>query len=371
MKTNRKPPNYWTKNKCHELALKCKTRGEFQNKYPIPYNISLSKKWLDEICGHMNILKKKWTKEECHELSLKCKTRNEFRITYNAARIYAQRRGWYEDICSHMTEGNKNRKYWSNKKRCQDESLNHNHRTDFYKKSRLAYEVSRDNDWLDEICSHMNKHHNDYSGYVYEFPDKHFYVGITSRETKRKNDHKKDTQSAVYKYSELTNLTPKMKKIFPAVDTKKSKKLEEQWVNHYIEKGWIKLNIAKTGSLGGTIIKWTKQKCHEKSLLYNTRTEFRNDFPGAYESAYNNNWLDEICSHMYKRKSIDYWNNKTLCHEESLKFTSRYKFSRDSTLCYIVSRDNGWLNDICSHMNTLQIYIDNYEKKYIKKQNIN
>lgn len=47
------PNGYWTYEKCHEAALSCKTRGEFQIKYVGAYNAALKNKWLDDVCSHM------------------------------------------------------------------------------------------------------------------------------------------------------------------------------------------------------------------------------------------------------------------------------------------------------------------------------
>ena len=59
MKLKIKPSGYWTKEKCHEEALKYNTRGEFQKKSSTAYVKSRKEKWLDEICIHMKLRKQK------------------------------------------------------------------------------------------------------------------------------------------------------------------------------------------------------------------------------------------------------------------------------------------------------------------------
>jgi len=52
---------------------------------------------------------------------------------------------------------------------------------------------------------------------------------------------------------------------------------------------------------------WTKEKCHEESLKYKSREEFRKNHSSAYSASIRNKWLDEICSHMIrlrKKRSI-------------------------------------------------------------------
>lgn len=49
----RKPRNYWNKDRCHNLALKCQYRKQFELKYTGAYKSSVRNKWLDEVCSHM------------------------------------------------------------------------------------------------------------------------------------------------------------------------------------------------------------------------------------------------------------------------------------------------------------------------------
>jgi len=41
------------------------------------------------------------------------------------------------------------------KRKCKEESLKYNNRTDFRKKSNGSYSSALKNKWLEEICSHM------------------------------------------------------------------------------------------------------------------------------------------------------------------------------------------------------------------------
>jgi len=42
---------------------------------------------------------------------------------------------------------------------------------------------------------------------------------------------------------------------------------------------------------------WTKERCHDEALKYNTRNEFKKNST-SYQRAIANNWLNDICSHM-------------------------------------------------------------------------
>lgn len=98
---------------------------------------------------------------------------------------------------------------------------------------------------------------------------------------------------------------------------------------------------------------WTKEKCHAESLKYKTRYQFQKNSNNAYNAAYRNGWLDDICNHMIKtQKPTSYW-TKEKCHEESLKYTNRTEFSKKSNGAYTAAYRKGWLDDICSHMITI------------------
>ena len=95
-----------------------------------------------------------WDKERCQIESLKYKTRNEFHIKNYNAYISSCRNGWLDEVCFHMVELRKPNGYW-NKKRCKEDALNYTSRAEYKKKSGSSYNSSKDNGWLDEVCSHM------------------------------------------------------------------------------------------------------------------------------------------------------------------------------------------------------------------------
>ena len=156
---------------------------------------------------------------------------------------------------------------------------------------------------------------------------------------------------------------------------------------------------------------WTKERCLEEALKYNSRTEFHNSNKSAYNSSIKNGWMDEICSHMIvigniKRRAVYLHMNKTglvpnfkqltdyidlessiemegikideythnnwiilnrkkygdvgrdtfkwdyeSCKNEALKYNDRTLFMRNSSGAHKSALINGWLIDITEHMN--------------------
>jgi hypothetical protein len=101
---------FWSKAKCRNSALKCATKIEFKTRFRSAYNSALENKWIDEICEHMvrpiatsskskNLI---WTKHECRKVAIKCKSRSEFKEKYRSAYNSSLKFGWMDELCNHM-----------------------------------------------------------------------------------------------------------------------------------------------------------------------------------------------------------------------------------------------------------------------------
>lgn len=95
---------------------------------------------------------------------------------------------------------------------------------------------------------------------------------------------------------------------------------------------------------------WTKDRCREAALLCKDKKEFRNNCVSAYIASYDNNWLNDICSHMIEyHKKKGYW-SKERCQELALDCIYRNEFQQKYKIAYNTSLKNNWLDEICSHM---------------------
>lgn len=298
----KKPNNYWTFEKCSVLSLSCISRMEFKTKYPYPYGLSVINGWLD-------------------------------------------------DICSHMVDIRKPKGHWSYE-RCKEEALKFNNRSEFNKESKSCYLSAYKNGWLDDICVHMvtNGHKYKRCIYCYEFPDNHVYVGLTYNIEKRQHNRNCDDNDQVTKYIRETSLKPIRKQLTEYIYVVKAVKMEEYYVNEYINNGWYILNKSKTGGLGSSRLFWTSERCHDEALKYKSRTEFKIKSTGAYYSSIKHGCLDNVCSHMISiTKPNNYWTYER-CKEEALKYNKKTPFIRQSRGAYNSAHKNGWIDDICSHI---------------------
>ncbi len=95
---------------------------------------------------------------------------------------------------------------------------------------------------------------------------------------------------------------------------------------------------------------WTKDDCKRVASNYTTRSGFRRAHPNCHSAASRNGWLDEVCAHMVRgRKPNNFW-TKERCAEEALKYKSRTAFKTGCQGGYTVAYKNGWLDEICTHM---------------------
>jgi len=101
---------FWTYDECKKEALKYDNKTDFYTLSPVAYTIACKYKWKDDITKHMKSKKKPngyWTKEHCHEEALKYKSRSEFK-KYSRSAYRNSTKKWMDEICSHMIMSKKN-----------------------------------------------------------------------------------------------------------------------------------------------------------------------------------------------------------------------------------------------------------------------
>jgi hypothetical protein len=348
----------WTKDRCKNLAKECNSRSEFKKKYLVAYGACVKHGWLDDICSHMIEIKKPsgyWTIEKSLEVAKTCTTRTEFKEKYSRAHKILLDNGLLDDIYKNMTEILKPKGYWD-KKHCEEVAKLCKTRTEFLKKFAVPYRISCKNKWLDEICSHMFLYKKEVSRIIYSYTfyienTKYVYVGVTFRPNDRKNQHLNSKKSTVNKFIKkyLINEKDIHYKIEhnDIINENEAKELENFYLNKYKNEGCILLNKGKTGNLGGSVIIWTKENCNNVAKLFKNRKEFKNKYPSAYSSARKNNWLDEICNHMkYITHPRNFW-TKENCINTIKECSSKKEFKKKYRGAYDSANDHGWLDEIC------------------------
>ena len=241
---------FWDYKSAKEAAEKYSSRGEFQRENQPAYNAARRNGWLDDICSHMQPLKKKWTYEEVHQIALQYSSNIEMQRGNPKAWYAAQRNGWWKQVSTHMTW---HRPKWS-LENIRKESLKFQSRKEFQKKSESAYQAARQMGVLDEVCSHMEKLWEQ----KWDFE--------TCKTEALKYQHRND----------FRNATP------GAYGSAR-------------RNGWLD-DICS--HMSNKAIKWNLETLRTEAKKYKTRSDFSDGSGGAYKTASEMGVLDEICGHM-------------------------------------------------------------------------
>ena len=96
---------------------------------------------------------------------------------------------------------------------------------------------------------------------------------------------------------------------------------------------------------------WSLENLQAEALKYDNKVDFRKNSNPAFLTAFRKNLLEQICSHMEAGKLPNgHWLNKDNCATEALKYTNRRAFSLGNSSAYHGADSNGWLDEICAHM---------------------
>ena len=91
---------------------------------------------------------------------------------------------------------------------------------------------------------------------------------------------------------------------------------------------------------------WNFEAVKIEAAKYETKTDFSNASSGAYDSAHRNGWLDEVCSHMERKKK---WTKSKLI-TEAKKYKTKKEFRLKKGGAYRQASDQKLLDEICGHM---------------------
>lgn len=170
----------------------------------------------------------------------------------------------------------------------------------------------------------------------------HAYAGLTSQFSRRMLDHQRQKP-------QLFEGRHSVLKTGPMADDV-AQRFEARTIQFLKMVDFHTLNINRAGSLGGTESRWTKHRCVQEALRFSTRKAFEIAAKGAYTAAQRKGWLDDVCAHMERVINISgYW-TKERCAEAALKYNSARQFLHGEGGAYVAARLNGWLQEICSHM---------------------
>jgi predicted GIY-YIG superfamily endonuclease len=204
-----------------------------------------------------------------------------------------------------------NNRVWTEEK-CREAALKYEFKKDFRKFSPKECSAAQQNGWLESITNHMT-------------------------ELKKPPGY----------WDNLEHCRLEASKYSSRVDFQKycSKGYESARINNWLD---IIIPVKEREKH----IKWTKEVCSELAAKFTSKSEFRSNYPGAYQAASKiKGFINEITNHMTEsNKPVGYWDIKENCLNEARKYKSRKEFNEKSQHAYEKSRLNGWLDSICEGM---------------------
>jgi hypothetical protein len=209
-----------------------------------------------------------------------------------------------------------------------NEAKKYMHRSHFMHGNFNAYSTARRRKMLDDVCKHMEPlgHVKSRLVYAYEFPDNHVYVGLTANKNKRHGEHMRDGRGPVNKHMNKMGVAPRYRMVSDwYIDHTDAQKLEKDTVDEYKQNGWIIMNTAPAGNLGGNLYKWNEDNLRELALKYNTRGEMKLHDMNAYSSIVQKG-LKHLLNHMEWEGNIQHTLEE--CIEEAKKYTCREDFRK-------------------------------------------
>jgi len=292
---------YWTKERCHEVALRHEHRSDFQKENGSAYAAACINGWLDDVCGHMapkpNIQTRHVYEIADHKrklvyVGLTCNlTQRKYRherskkivdnfpngfdlyvLRWNLTQSEAQSAEayfvemykfmGYTILNSAKTGGlGSIRKKWTHEA-CVVEALKYSTRKEFSRGSSSAYTASMKSGWLDEVCAHM-------------------------REIKKPANYwTKDTVLAeARRYSNFTEFFKNSRAYHVASREGYTDEIREMIGTIRKSKGY-----------------WTKQLIRGMALKFASAKDFRTTEPDAYRAAVQNGVWHEICLSVFGHK---------------------------------------------------------------------
>lgn len=141
----------WTKEECYKEAKKYKSRTEFCKNCSSAYSKALRKGWINDYTWFNTLCSRKWTYETCYKEALKYKTRWNFGRGNHPAYQVASQNKWLDDYYWFVKPVPKvSPRKWTYET-CREAAKQCSSRSEFVRRNKGAYEVSRKNGWLNEF----------------------------------------------------------------------------------------------------------------------------------------------------------------------------------------------------------------------------
>lgn len=283
--------------------------------------------------------------ENCYNAAKECKIKSEFIEKYGRAYIVSVQNGWIKDYTFFQKTRNPDG-WWEVKEHCREEAMKYTRKRDFWAGSNCAYKSARINGWLKDYwwLNEGEPRSEVYCVYTYEDSvNKYAYAGLTNNIKRRDKEHRRGKNNdSVYRHFKKFGLDiPEPIIVKSGLTKEDAKKGEEELLQSILNRGWEKINIAKTGSVGGIILKWDYDACNELHKVCETWRDFFKSSRPAYEISKEKGWIYEFYPDFKPRHSYTY----DECKDLASGCRSKTDLRRLCYPAYSKALNMGWLND--------------------------
>lgn len=203
------------------------------------------------------IARNKWSKNTCYQEALKYKTRGAFAKKSSRAYEVARQNGWLDNY-SWFDEKQKPTGYWNDYTTCSNAALECKSRAEFIKKYPAGYRNAKTNGWLNDYTWLSHRKRWNYTSVLEEAHKHHTKKAL------------KDNAPGAYRAA-----------------------LQNGWLDMF---DWFEdtHSVLSKAVKASKKPKWTYEKCRQIASQSNGRDDFRKKASGAYSAAWKNKWLDDF-----------------------------------------------------------------------------
>lgn len=304
----RKPntPNKWTYKALETSANKYNSVKDWRTEEPSAYATACARKLLPKLTKHMSkiIVHGYWTKEKVLASAKK-----------------------FETIVSWVTN------------------------------ESSAYGAARKNGWLKESIKHMRRVGNKKIRCVYSIKvkgKKIIYIGLTGDIKRRMRDHFRENPKIIDLVNKFGIKSLIKKQLTDYILAEKAINIERKLITEYKSQDYKVLNIARAGSLGGTTIKWTKEKILIQAKKYKTIAEWLKNDVLSYKAAWSMGILKEATKHMERLWEKKWTDEKII--EAALRYKTFKLWLEKDKNSYAAAQKRNLLKDprITKHLTKVQ-----------------
>jgi hypothetical protein len=294
------PPGHWNVyENCKAEAMKYTRLSDFRDNSRGAHSAAVKNGWLHTF----DWLERKVDPDydTCYAAAKECRTRTEFHIKHCTEYRVSEKNGWL-DKWEWLSRKQKKPRYWDDYEKCLELAKQCKSRKEFDLRNRRAYMSSLEHGWIDNWDWLAVQNRSIWSDYE-----------TCKAEAMKYGSRDEFNKGCITAYRIA---------------------LRRKWIDEWT---WLGEGPKPAGY-------WDNyDNCRNEALKYSTLDEFKKGNKSAYNGALRNEWLASF-DWLGRRVPAGYWDDFERCKQESMKYTGRFEFQKNSRGAYFAALNHGWLD---------------------------